>query len=104
MRELLFFLKMAALTFVVALLLQVHVGEKRIEQHFHGWLRNSIIVDWMQTAVDGGLTAARAGYSQAKGAMDPVFARFSKKKNVDGSERKLPSLKRWTDKEQEEMP
>jgi hypothetical protein len=106
MKDLMFLFKMMGLTVVVALLMQIHLGERTAETHFHGWLKNSAMVDWIQTAVDGGFTAVKSGYAIARHTADPFFARFSRKKVDENNERKfLPTLKRHSDKsKEEEMP
>jgi len=108
MKELIFLAKMIGLTIVVALAMQIHIGERTAETHFHGWLKSSAIVDWIQTAVDGGFMAAKSGYATAKHSIDPFFARFINKKPKDengGERRLLPPLKRANEKNKDdEMP
>lgn len=110
MKDILFLLKMLGLTAVLVLAMQIHIGEETAESHFHQWLRTSSVVDFLQSAVDGGLIAAKTGYVQAKGAMDPLFARFSKKKAIEehgeGHREKIFQIKRHSDKKDnaDEMP
>lgn len=81
MKEIVFLLKMMGLSLVVALLLQVNLGEKTAEFHFHSWLKTSALVDWLQTAVDGGISVTKAGYTVTKSTLDPFIAKLSRRKN-----------------------
>ena len=113
MKEIFFLLKMVGLSIVVALVLQVKVGENTTaEQQFHGWLKSSFAVEWIQVAVDGGFAIAKTGYTATKRTLDPLLARLHRKHDGEAdsenerSAGKFFSIKRKKPKpgEDEEMP
>ena len=107
MRDLFFLGKMLILTAVVALFMQVHLGEYTAENHFHKWLKSSALVDWTQTAVDGGLIVTKTVYLKVKDQLDPVVAKLSRHRGDDRKDKKLFTLKRSSEKNRggaEELP
>ena len=107
MRDLFFLFKMMVVTTVIALFMQVHLGEQTAETYFHGWLKSSAFVDWTQTAVDGGLILTKTAYLKAKDTVDPMIAKFSKHRNDDRRDSKFFTLKRASERKKdsaEELP
>ena len=64
MSELVFTLKMAAITFVIVLLMQVRVGDTTIEDHAHLWIQTAAPVLFLRDVAEGGLAAAHDGWAK----------------------------------------
>lgn len=59
-----FFVKVFIAATFVAVLLQVKIGEEKLESKFQTWVESSFVVDQLQYVVDGGVTLAVDGYDQ----------------------------------------
>ncbi|MBK9293480.1 MAG: hypothetical protein IPM57_03410 [Oligoflexia bacterium] len=81
-------LKMIAFTVVVVLILQFKVGEQTLEFRAHQWIQDSVFVDYVQTSIDGGVKATKAGYQKVHKSVNTVFNRMSRK-NRGKDERSL---------------
>ncbi len=65
MSELFFALKMAAITFVLVLAMQVRVNETTIEEHAHLWIQTAAPVLFLREVAEGGLAAIHDGWAKA---------------------------------------
>ncbi len=101
-KELLFVVKMLAVTVVVLLFLQVRVGEDTIENHFHEWVQTSVFVGFFQDTADAFLVAGKASLTKATAKASVALARITKRK-APADDRSLPfQLKRHNESEDEE--
>ena len=82
MKEDLFFvLKMFGLTALVVMAMQVHTNGKTLEEHFNGWLKSSIIVDYMQEATDGGKILTKNVYQKMDTSFHALMTKITRKKD-----------------------
>ena len=79
MKDVFYVLKMLVLTALIVMIAQVHVGQLTLEDHFDSWAKNSILVDYIEEAVDGGIAVAKATYGKADASMQLMFAKISRK-------------------------
>ncbi len=79
--DIFFILKMFGLTVLVVMGMQVHVGGKTVEDHFNGWLKSSIIVDYIQEATDGGRVLTKNLYQKLDSTFHIVMTKITRKKD-----------------------
>jgi hypothetical protein len=98
-RDFFFFVKMLILTAFVVMFAQVKIGNATMETRFDAWVKNSVLVDYLQEAIDGGLALLKVSYSKADSNMHFLLARISRKHTKKDSSLFHFSLKRHnTDK------
>ena len=82
MKEDIFFvLKMLGLTCLVVMLMQIHLGGSTVENHFYGFLKNSIFVDYLQEATDGGVALTKKGYKEAGEGFHSLVSKLDRRHN-----------------------
>lgn len=64
MTELLFAVKMAVISFVIVVLMQIRVGEETLERHAYGWIQTAAPVLFLREIAEGGLMAAHDGWAR----------------------------------------
>lgn len=64
MSELLFALKMAAVTFVLLIVMQIRVGDTTLEEHAHLWIQTSTPIMFLREVAEGGLSASYDAWSK----------------------------------------
>lgn len=64
MTELLFAVKMAVISFVIVVLMQIRIGDDTIEQHAYGWIQTAAPVLFLREIAEGGLMAAHDGWAR----------------------------------------
>jgi hypothetical protein len=74
-----FVLKMFFLTVLIVLVLQIRVGQKTIEDNFHGWVKHSIIVDYAEEAMDGATLLVKRLYLKADSGVHSLLAKTIRK-------------------------
>jgi hypothetical protein len=79
--DIFFVIKMLGLTCVVVVLMQVHMGGTTLENHFYGFLKNSIFVDYLQEATDGGVALTKKGYKKADEGVHSLISRLDRRHN-----------------------
>jgi hypothetical protein len=93
-------MRMLVLTVLVVMVMQIKIGpQKTLDDHFEGWLKNSVAVDYIQEAIDGGVALTKAGYKKADDGVHAVLAKMSHRHKKEG--RSLFSglkLKRYDDR------
>jgi hypothetical protein len=98
-KDFFFVVRMLGLTIIVALVMQVHIGEKSIEEEFHGWLKKSIFVDYVQEAIDGGVAMTRVGYKKADTGIHALLGKLSKRHEGKKERGFNLNLKRYNEKD-----
>lgn len=95
-KDIFYVLKMFVITVLVVVVMQVHIGEKSIEDHFHAWVKHSVIVDYAEEALDGGTSLVRGIYQKADSGIQTLLSKTIRKH--EKKERSLGfSLKRHTE-------
>jgi len=103
-RDFFFIVKMFVFTILIVIVAQVKIGQKTLEDHFHGWIQTSIFVDAVQEAIDGGVILAKASYKKADSEMHVVLAKIHSHHSGRVSDRTPTfSLKRFIKKETEDQ-
>ena|ERR1017187_7170460 len=82
--DLFFIMKMFGLAVLVTLVMQVKIGNnKTVEDNFHYWIKNSVLVDQVQISVDGGMAIAKVGYAKAHSVISTMLAKVGRKHSTD---------------------
>lgn len=97
-------LKAIVITIAVCMLLQVKTGQqKTLEQDLYSWIQTSVIVDYMQTAIDGGVSIVKTGYQHTHLMVTKNLAKLSRREKKTGERGIHFSLKRFTDRSEDEL-
>lgn len=78
-KDFFFVVKMLALCVLVSLGLQTKIGEKKLEDGFHEWVKTSILVDHLQGVLDGGVALAKTSYSKAHKGISSLLTKVSRR-------------------------
>ncbi len=98
-KDVFFTLRIIILTLLVAMLLQVRVGEKTIDDSMLKWIQGSIFVDFLQETIDGGIVVTKALYKKTDTGIHNLLAKISRKREP-GHERGMSfTLKRHSENE-----
>ena len=62
LKDIFFLVKMFVLTVIVILVMQIRVGTHSIDEHFHQWVKHSVVIDYIEEAVAGGRSLSHAAY------------------------------------------
>jgi hypothetical protein len=79
--DIFFIIKMLGLTCGVVVLMQIHTGGTTLENHFYGFLKNSIFVDYLQEATDGGVALTKTAYKKADEGLHSLISKMDRKRN-----------------------
>ena len=90
MDELKFTLKVLVITIVLALGLQVKVGEQSVEYYAYGFITHSWLSERVQEVTAGGLKLAQDGYKKISWSLNGFFDR----EQADGNRKLVGSFKR----------
>jgi hypothetical protein len=103
LRDIFFVLKMFVVTVLVVLVMQIHIGEKSVEDHFHSWVKHSAFIDYVEEAVDGGMALFRGIYKKADTGIHTLLAKTIRSKH-EKKERGLAgmTLKRHATKQKDD--
>lgn len=82
-KDIFFMAKMILLTALVCMGLQVKVGEKTLDHEFYSWVESSVVVDYIQTAIDGGISITKTGYKQVHLMVTGILNKYSKRSKKD---------------------
>ncbi len=98
-KDIFFTLRILILTAIVALALQARIGEKRVEDNFHNWIKNSVFVDFIQEGIDGGIAVTKAVYKKTDTGIHTMLAKISRRHETSKERGFGVTLKRYNEKE-----
>jgi hypothetical protein len=93
MSELLFAVKMAAITFVLVIVMQVRVSDVTLEEHAHTWIQTATPVLFLREVAEGGLAAANDAWSKMTAGIKTKYWNKYDKKQIPG-QRQLGTIER----------
>src|ERR1700733_2084143 len=105
-RDFFFVLKMFVITLLIVFVSQVKIGQKSLEDHFQGFIKNSMFVDSIQEAVDGGIALTKVSYKKIDLGIHGLMAKLHSRHIVKDRGFHF-SLKRYNEKDsgdQEDLP
>ena len=92
--DLFFVFKMFVLAVLVTVAMQVKIGNNNtVEENFHRWIKQSTLVDYVQSAVDGGMSLTKASYSKTHGLISSVLNKVGHRHKSDDRGTKVLGLK-----------
>lgn len=98
-QDLAFLGKMFVLTIFVVFLMQIRLGGKTLEYHFDTWLKNSIVVDYMQEATDGAVALGKSAYQKVDNQIHMLMGKWNRRKSQG---RSLNIITRHSSEEEEQ--
>lgn len=73
MFNILFFVKSLAIAIIITMLLQIHLGEDTLETHVDSWMRDTVAVELIDEAAQGGIKIIRDGLKKISASLNGKY-------------------------------
>lgn len=93
MGNIFFTIKIAIITIVLILLMQIQVDNKTIEAHIESYVKTSMLISPIREVAHGGFAFFKSGYHWTSKTVDSFFSKNFRSENSPGR-RKLTEIKR----------
>lgn len=103
MGDIFFAIRMLVVTIVIAVLMQIKIGDMTLETHAHSWVQSSSAVESLREIAQGGVRMIRVGYKTVVNLIDAKVGAGFNRDQMAGSRSLSLGLERSAafEKEQE---